>query len=97
MQNYAFPGIVKYVLIQYQEYLNTLQQVSKVCDPSLLIDLRSSVTTIQMQRSTSNLDATQSKATSPKSNIASSLPSHRGQASTDIELGFKEPTEFKYF
>ena len=41
---YAFPDIVKYLMIQYQEYLNTLQSIQKLILPNIEVVSRSSMT-----------------------------------------------------
>ena len=41
---YAFPDITKYLMIQYQEYLNTLQSIQKLVMPGVETMTRSSMT-----------------------------------------------------
>ena len=44
VQYYAFPNIVKYLMIQYQEYLNTLHSIHLVLLPKEILHLRNSNT-----------------------------------------------------
>ena len=41
---YAFPDVTKYLMIQYQEYLNTLQSIQKLILPNVEVTSRSSMT-----------------------------------------------------
>ena len=41
---YAFPDVTKYLMTQYQEYLNTLQSIQKLVMPNVEVTSRSSMT-----------------------------------------------------
>ena len=41
---YAYPAVVKYLMIEFQEYLYTLQKVVRTIEPGVKVEFRNSNT-----------------------------------------------------